>query len=167
MISRGRFPVAVYVIVFCWAVALFAALLFLGAGVVSEDSTALAALVSYGSYIIASAALSITVYEQTRTRWLALYLGVMAPYILLVSWMPITASWTEAFAWRSEGLRVAANIGNNAILAGATAVSLLGISGLPFARSRLRPLTTIVSVLIPISLWITQVVFVSPMRSPH
>ena len=165
LLSYSRFSVAVYVIVFSLGTALFGTVMVLGARLGSEEFLALVALVSYGSYVVSSAALSITIWAQTKTRWLAMYLGVMFPYILLVSWTPIAASWTEALAWNSDGLRIAAIIGNNAILAAVTAVVLLELTDLPFVRSRLRPLTTIVSVLVPISLWMAQVALVLHTRS--
>jgi hypothetical protein len=59
----------------------------------SETSLLYAALVSYVTYVLSSAALGFSIPIRPTATWASAYLFAMLPAVLLTSWMPITASW--------------------------------------------------------------------------
>jgi hypothetical protein len=152
---------------FLWGILLLAALIVFDyrSSKISEDVIAFIALACYGSYILGSALMSVTIWGTARTWWILAYLGALAPYILLISWSPISSSWTGALHISSDHAAQLAAIGSNTILATITAALLLWLRDLSFVALRAPWIPIVCAVAVPMSLWVAQVALVLSIHS--
>jgi hypothetical protein len=64
-----------------------------GKATLSEEFLLYTAVISYGLYLVASASLTFSLSSGSRHSWATSYLVSMFPFVLLTSWLPITAAW--------------------------------------------------------------------------